>query len=67
MGGQQVCVTWCLYRLTLTSAARAGLRCNNGKPTSKEKKKKKIAALVLKMLLLVLVLFSLMLLLIELN
>lgn len=52
-----MCVTLCLYRLTLTGAARAGLRCNNGKPTfKKKKKKKKKTALVSKMLLLVLVL-----------
>lgn len=38
-----------------TGAARAGLRCNNGKPTFKKNKMKK-TALVLKMLLLVLVL-----------
>lgn len=50
MGGQQTCVTLCLYRLTLTGAARAGLRCNNGKPTFQK------TALGLKMLLLVLVL-----------
>lgn len=49
-------MTVCLYRLTLTGAARAGLRCNNGKPTFKKKRKKKKTALVSKMLLLVLVL-----------